>query len=203
MANSASQKYYGQGAVFGSLAYDFNNPDLYADVPLEPAAPEFPRQRPEPRTAPAPRTAPRPRRQARAEAVSRARAEAAAANRQALAPFTILGGLCVVVLLVFTMLARVQLTAVSETSAALESQLSELKVEQNRLLIDYESAFNLTEVEEYAIHVLGMQQPRDDQIYYIDSTAPDKGEVLSGDRAESVGGQEGSGILEQISAYFG
>ena len=175
MANSASQKYYGQGAVFGSLAYDFNNPDLYADVPLEPAAPEFPRQRPEPRTAPAPRT----RRQARAEAVSRARAEAAAANRQALAPFTILGGLCVVVLLVFTMLARVQLTAVSETSAALESQLSELKVEQNRLLIDYESAFNLTEVEEYAIHVLGMQQPRDDQIYYIDSTAPDKGEVES------------------------
>jgi hypothetical protein len=201
MANTASQKYYGQGAVFGSLAYDFNNPDLYADVPLEPAAPEFPRHRPEPRTAP--RTAPRTRRQARAEAVSRARAEAAAANRQALAPFTILGGLCVVVLLVFTMLARVQLTAVSEGSAALESQLSDLKVEQNRLLIDYESAFNLTEVEEYAIHVLGMQQPRDDQIYYIDSTAPDKGEVLSGDRSESVDNQESPGILEQFSAYFG
>lgn len=184
MATMDKRQRYSQSAVYGSLAYDLADP--FAAYNAGTAAPEFPYDPPmEAPARPTPRTDRRAGRRAREKAYARAQAEA---NKQAVAPFSILGVLCAAVLIVFTMMARVQLNAVADEAVALRNQLSELEVEQNRLRIDYESAFNLTEVEEYAIRHLGMQQPRNDQIYYIDSAAPDRAEILNNDRGAVSGG---------------
>lgn len=192
MATTDRSKQYSQSAIYGSLAYDLADP--FAAYNAGTAAPEFPYDspgevpaRPVPRTEP--RTDRRAKRRAQAEAFARAEAEN---NKQAIAPFAVLGVLCVAVLIVFTMVARIQLNAVADEAVSLRNQLSELKVEQNRLRIDYESAFNLTEVEEYAIRHLGMQQPRRDQIYYIDSAAPDRAEILGEDRGSL--GEDGTAV---------
>lgn len=99
-------------------------------------------------------------------------------NGQALSPVAVIGLMCSAVLLVFMLMARIQFTTVSDNAVALEQKLSDLQVEQTRLLIDYESVFNMTEIEEYATSVLGMQRPRDEQIYYLNSSVPDKAEVF-------------------------
>ena len=74
-------------------------------------------------------------------------------------------------LIVISLVARVQLSQTSAEVSALEDQYAQLQEDQTRLRIDYESAFNLTEIEDYAIHELGMQKPRSDQLYYISSRA--------------------------------
>ncbi len=74
--------------------------------------------------------------------------------------------------------AKIQLTVVTDEAVKLETQLAELELAQNRLLIDYESVFNRTEIEEYATTVLGMQRPREEQITYLNTSVPDKAVVL-------------------------
>ncbi len=165
---------YGAGAVDGSLAYDFNHPALnpeYDDPFGIGAQPE----------------------QAEWTAV-RTRSVARQRTKQSIAPVTVLGFAIAAVLLVTSILARVQLVELSATAAALETQLSELTTEQTRLQIEYESAYNLTEIEEYATSVLGMQKPTADQIYYIDTSAADKAVV--------IGEPEGDGLIERIENFI-
>ena len=50
---------------------------------------------------------------------------------------------------------------------------------QAKLRIQYESAFNMSDIENYAIQSLGMQKPKADQIFYIDTSAPDKAVVIA------------------------
>lgn len=153
---------YGQSAVYGSLAYDFSNVSVYPEQvygrPLDIPAP------PKIREKVVTKTAPRP--------------------KQYLAPTAVLGFACAAVLVVFALMAQIQLTTVSNEAAILETQLAELKVEQTKLLIGYESAFNLAEIEEYAINSLGMQKPRSDQVFYINGGAPDRAVIFEpqGDR---------------------
>ena len=136
MTRTADNRRYAQGAVYGSLAYDLSNPELYPEMEYErsfniPAPPKI-----------------------EEEVVT----QAVARTRQSIAPMSIIGFACAAVLLVFSLMAQIQLTAVSDETAQLESQLNELGVENARLLIDYESAFNLAEIEEYATMQLGMQK---------------------------------------------
>ncbi len=169
MAKRSTKEQYRRRATYGSLAYNYHGSEAY-ELP-----PEFP-EREQQRAAEE-----RFRREQRRSQEKRARQRAAAANKQAFPAFAVLGGLCVAVLLVFTMMARIQLTSVAATTADLQQQLSSLQVEQNQLRIQHEQTFNLSEVEEYALQHLGMQQPRSDQIYYIDSSVPDRAEVMGGD----------------------
>ena len=76
--------------------------------------------------------------------------------------------------------------------------------QQTRLRIDYESAFNLTEIEDYAIHELGMQKPRSDQLYYISSSdAADTAVVLDQTAAEPLSLADRFGdFLTSIVEYF-
>ena len=68
----------------------------------------------------------------------------------------------------------------------LQTQLETLKTDQNRLLINYEKAFNTTELETYATTQLGMQRARDDQVYYLDSSVPDKAVVIEAKDEDSL-----------------
>ena len=72
--------------------------------------------------------------------------------KQAIAPLAVLGFAIAAVLIVISLVARVQLSQASAEVSALEDQYAELQEQQTRLRIDYESAFNLTEIEDYAIH---------------------------------------------------
>lgn len=171
---------YGQGSVYGSLAYDFNNPELYPettfDMPAETVAP------------------PRVEQQTRAAAAPRA--------KQSVAPAAFVGYGCAAVLLVFSLMARIQLTAVADHTARMYVQLSEMKTERSKLLIAYESAFNLDQIERYAINELGMQKPGSDQIFYIDGSVPDKGVVIEPEEKED-GKFKFSELFGSLGEYFG
>ena len=184
MAATAKQN-YGRGAVYGSLAYDFNNPELYPE--------EY--SRPEPK-------APSAKPQAQTHARVRTRARHAVHTRQGIAPFSIAGILVAAFLFVTGITAQVQLFTISGESVALEAKLSELEEHQAKLRIAYESSFNLAEIEEYAITSLGMQKPTADQITYIDTSAPDKAVVIADGSGDGFVDRTAD-FLSGIGAYFG
>ena len=182
MAAAAEMK-YGQGAVFGSLAYDFDNPELYRDgsAVAQPKA--------------------RPRTETQTQTRVHTRARTAVRTKQSIAPMTLVGMLAAAFLVVVAILAQAQIVGISSQSVALEKELVQLEEQQAKLRIAYESAFNMAEIEDYAIHSLGMQKPRADQVFYIDTSSPDKAVVIAG------GGDEGfvdrvSDYLSGLIAYF-
>lgn len=196
---------YGQKMVYGSLAYDFSNTSLAEEIPFEPEyEPEY-----EQEYYPEYEQQYEPDYETEREAFDAAQeqeqtaAETAPRHTQAIAPVSILGFACAAVLMVFMLISYIHLIEVSEASVALESQLSELELERTRLLIDYESAFNLTSIEEYATGVLGMQKPRSDQVFYIDGSSPDKAEIISsGEKKNSILAVFDE-LLTSVKEYFG
>ena len=176
MAAAAAKRAYGQGAVFGSLAYDFDNPELYRD--------EYTTAQPKAR----------PRTQTQTKTRVRTRARAAAHTKQSIAPATLAGMLAAAFLVVVAILAQAQIVGISSVSVALEQELAQLEEQQAKLRIAYESAFNMAEIEDYAIHMLGMQKPRADQIFYIDTSSPDKAVVIANG--------ESAGFVDRVSDYL-
>lgn len=179
MAEATSRKRRYERTVYGSLAYDLTAEEFFPDSTYE--EPEI---------------------FSRPEVEEEVRVRAVPRVQQALAPTAILGFACAAVMLVFTLMAQIQLTQISDETMGLQTALSELELEQTRLLIDYESAFNLTEIEEYATGVLGMQKPRSDQVFYVDGSAPDKAEVLG--KAEEGGSltDRFSDLLTSLGDFF-
>ncbi len=181
MAAAAAKRKYGQGAVYGSLAYDFNNPELYRE--------EY--------TTAQPKARPRTQTQTRV----RTRARTAVHTRQSIAPLSLVGMLAAAFLLVIAILAQAQMVGISSKSVELQKELSQLEEQQDKLRIAYESAFNIAEIEDYAIRSLGMQKPRADQIFYIDTSSPDKAVVIAGNRNDSYVDRV-SDFLSGIVEYF-
>ena len=174
MAAAAVKKTYGQGAVYGSLAYDFDNPELYGG--------EY--------TTAQPKARPRVQTQTRV----RTRARNVVHTKQSIAPMSIVGMLAAAFLVVVAILAQAQIVGISSASVTLQKELAQLEEQQAKLRIAYESAFNMAEIEDYAIHSLGMQKPRADQIFYIDTSSPDKAVVIAG--GENVG------FVDKVSDYL-
>lgn len=172
--------------VSGSLAYDFTA------VPSWPERGWGPRRDEEKVVIPA-----APRTQERVAAGARVK------SRQTVSPAAVLGFLCAAILLVFTLMAKIQLTEVTDQAVMLETRLAELETEQARLLIEYESAFNFTEIEEYATNMLGMQRPREEQMIYLHSAVPDKAVVLnsSAEKDKSLS-EEIAEVFDFIGEYF-
>lgn len=171
------------GYNYGSVAYDYARPMPYnegADIPARRQV-----------VIPAP-----PKTREKAETAARA------VPKQAVAPFAIIGTACCAIMLIFTLMAKIQLTEITNQSAQLEQQLSQLKVSQDRILINYEKAFNLTEIEGYATSTLGMQRPRDEQVFYLDNSVPDKAVIIK-DKANKDGlGERIINTLKSVGEYF-
>lgn len=183
MAVPVKNPRYGESATYGSLAYDYGK-TVRTQGRIE---------RPVDRQIIIP-AAPRIREEA---AVS-----AEVKTRQSVAPMAVVGYICAAVLVVFSLMAKVQLTEITDHAASLEQQLEDLKVSQNRLLIEYEKAFNMTEIEEYATSKLGMQRPRDEQIFYLDSTVPDKAVIFDNKKKDDGFSSRIKNALSFISEYF-
>lgn len=183
MTASTKNAKYNASPVYGSLAYDYGKAGTYRekmDRPVE--------------------------RQVIIPAPPKIREQAAAATqvktKQGIAPLAILGYACAAILVIFSLMAKIQLTEVTDTSAQLETQLTDLNVAQNRLLINYEKAFNLTEIEEYATAQLGMQRPREEQVFYLENTVPDKAVIISSSENNDSFADRVFDALASISEYF-
>ena len=151
MASPASRK-RNTARMDGNAAYDLRSTAaeeyLYSTAPVD--LPHAPR----PTETVVPESAPRP--------------------KQAIAPMAVLGFAIAAVLIVFSLVARVQLSQASAQVSALEDQYAELQEQQTRLRIDYESAFNLTEIAKAAQRsaLLHQQQRRRG---YGGGSGPDRG----------------------------
>ena len=175
---------YGQNAVSGSLAYDFDNPELYREIEYGLPLPFD--------TPPAEAEQAQPQEQEQEEAIPQTRTRARA--KQSVAPAAVLGILVAAAMFVIAIMAQIQLTGLSSERVELEAELRDLQTENARLQIAYESAFNLTEIEEYAVTELGMQKPGADQITYIDTSSPDRAVVIN-DKA-------GDGFVDRLSDFL-
>ena len=180
------------GAVDGTLAYDFSSP-LY--IPQEETVVERPRHRTREK-----------RRVIEPEWVKEEAHEsmrAIARTMQGVSPVSILGVACVVVLFVMILLAQIQLVNISSEASALEAQIETLEAEHTKLTVEYEAVFNLKEVEDYAVGVLGMQEVREDQIYYLTNvTSADRAVVISEEHSSmfKLGLED---MLSSFRSYFG
>lgn len=129
------------------------------------------------------------------QSAERAKARAVAVSKQSIAPGSIVGFLLVAVLLVFLLFTHIKVAQISEETANLKTQASELQLERTRLQIEYESVFNFKELESYAMSELGMQKPRENQMFYVNSFASDKAVVMGGE-TNSIG------LLDRLSDTF-
>lgn len=174
------------GAVDGTLAYDFSQP---AYLPPEEVYETPGRQAP-------------PREAVWVREDVREKVQTVVRSRQGFSPLAVAGVLCVVVLLVLTLIAQIQLVNISDESAALEAQIAELKEERDKLTIEYETVFNLKDVEEYAVGVLGMQEPTDEQIYYLTGVSSADKAVIVTDDTGSMFALGMEDLLASVKAYF-
>ena len=82
------------------------------------------------------------------------------------------------VLLIFSLLERVELIRQNDVNLELRAELREMREENRRLAIEYEYAVNMTELEKYAKNELGMLS--------IAQIVPEKIEVETQDKALSL-----------------
>lgn len=179
------------GAVDGTQAYDFSHPGLYREEEYYGEPAERPRRR----------ERSQPREWVKEDVRTRIRANTAAKNAQGVPVLSILGVAVAAVLLAMTLLAQIRLTDVSYSAARLEEQIEALETQQDKLTVEYETIFNLRDVEQIAVDELGMQEPMNEQIYYLTGVASaDKAEVVTDDGADmfSLGLAD---IFRSIRAY--
>jgi len=166
--------------VNDSLAYDLSRQSQTAE-----------RYSTAPQVKPRPQSRPRPQQAARA-----------AFRVMAVAPAAVVLFAVAVVLWIFTLQARTEITQVQRDVYRLESELRAVDQVQDELEIQYESAFNFTQLEDYAVRTLGMQRPRDEQIYLLSHSAEDHA-VAVAERARSNGLVDRlDDVLSDFLAYF-
>ena len=181
------------GAVDGTQAYDFSYPGLYVDEEIY--------DEPEKRR-PARKARPQPREWIKEDVRTRIRERTAPKHAQGVPVLSLVGAAVAVVLVTMMLLAQIRLTDVSYSAAELEDQIAQLELERDKLTVEYETIFNLKDVEAYAVDYLGMQEPMNEQVYYLTGVASaDKAVVITKDDTDlfSVGLAD---ILSSIKAYF-
>lgn len=130
------------------------------------------------------------------------RTEKKAVSRQGISLFAIAGWASVAVLAVALLMSYIELNTIANQSYELRSQLEELEMEETRLMIEYESTFQLDEVEEYAINMLGMVRADDDQVKYLDNRAEDQAIVLAENNVSVGFSAKLKSFFTSIAEYF-
>lgn len=182
-----TQAHYAAKAVSGTSALD---PRYYARygaaVPAEqPRRPrQSPQRRPKPQAAPkpAPRVAPKEKR------------------GHSVSLFAVFGFMTVAVMLVFVLLLQIRYEEVRSEAVQLQAQLQELTELERRLRIEYEDAFDVTRVEDYATNVLGMTKPAStSRAGTIQAPALDRAQVVAENAPEQ---SRLSAFISSVLAYF-
>ena len=159
-----------------SMAYDLSRPSQDT-MRYSTAAPQLqPKQKP--RTRPQAQPALRP-----------------AFRVMSVAPAAVAIFLAGLVIWIFSLQLRTQITEVQQEIYRLESELRTVEQVQDELEIEYESAFNFTKLEDYAVTTLGMQRPRDEQIYYLSHESEDHAVAVL-ERSRS------NGLVDRLDDFF-
>jgi cell division protein FtsB len=162
--------------LFGNLAY--NNA-------AETAVPEteFPNQRREiPKDEPEQNNIGSEKTRTREKVHLGAKANVKPKTRQYIPFFAVMGTLLVSFVMIKLLNSYISLTRLSNESAQLELQITEMEKKQAKLEIQYESAFNLEQVEKYAMAELGMVKAGNEQKVYVNNRLDDKAVILSNAR---------------------
>ena len=166
-----------------SMAYDLSRPSQDT-MRYSTAAPQL-QPKPRPQTRPQAQPAPRP-----------------AFRVMSVAPAAVVLFLAALVLWIFSLQVRTQITQAQREVYRLESELRAVEQVQDELEIEYESAFNFTKLEDYAVTTLGMQRPRDEQIYYLSHESEDHAvAVLERSRSNGLVDRLDD-FLSELLAYF-
>ncbi len=123
------------------------------------------------------------------------RSKTKAASRQGISLFAVAGWACIAVLAVALIMSYMELNTIANQSYEMKAELEELQAEETRLMIEYESTFQLDSIEEYATNMLGMVRADNGQIVYLDNRAEDQAVVLDSSSA-------GSGISAALKSFF-
>lgn len=163
--------------TYGSVAYA---PDWRGNTVPAPEREEV--LRPRPHVRPKERTLARPRVQVR--------------QAGKVSPFAVLGFLCVGVLTVLLLMSCVRLAVVSDETAQLRTQLTQLKAEEARLLTQYELAYDLQAIEAQMLADGTMVKPSSNQMVVLDLSEPDNVVVYSQESGSP-------GVLDKLGDLFG
>ena len=166
-----------------SMSYDLSRPSQDT-MRYSTAAPQLqPKQ--QPKTRPQVQSAPRP-----------------AFRVMSVAPTAVVLFLIALVIWTFSLQVRTQITQAQQEVYRLESELRAVEQVQDELEIEYESAFNFTKLEDYAVTTLGMQRPRDEQIYFLSHESEDHAvAVLERSRSNGLVDRLDD-FLSELLAYF-
>ena len=166
-------------ATFGNVAYDLNrSTEAYVDVPVE--RPEY-----------KPEVDKKTRTKTRAHAVSAVSVVSAVAI------------ILAIVLIVLNLLSYAMLAEISKVTTRAESKYLTLQQEKAKLLVKYEQTFNMNEVEDYAINVMGMTRPTASQKVQVETTRSDKAVVYTYEK-EDAGNfvTDMANFISSLFAYF-
>lgn len=159
-----------------SMAYDLSRPSQDT-MRYSTAAPQL-QPKPRPQTRPQAQPAPRP-----------------AFRVMSVAPAAVVLFLAALVLWIVSLQVRTQITQAQREVYRLESELRAVEQVQDELEIEYESAFNFTKLEDYAVSTLGMQRPRDEQIYFLSHSSEDHAVAVL-ERSRS------NGLVDRLDDFF-
>lgn len=81
-------------------------------------------------------------------------------------------------LMIKGLFVRIELAEQSDKIAAAKQELSQIKEENRRLRIEYETKTELDEIEDYAKNILGMQRGGESRTEKIDTETQDKAIVI-------------------------
>ncbi len=109
--------------------------------------------------------------------------------------FAVLGSAVLAVLTVCVLLANAMLTQLTDEQAQLQERYAELMEENRILTVQYEMAFNMNELEEYATVELGMVKPVASQLVMLPDYTEDRVVILD----ENLGRRD---FAHQIGEFF-
>ena len=112
------------------------------------------------------------------ESIPAVRSEPAVSKAHGISLFTAFGAVFAAVLMIFVVLAHINLNEVTNETVRLDAQLVKLTDRESKLGIAYESVIDMKEVERYARDVLGMSKPDSNQVAIVQNNAQDKAEII-------------------------
>ncbi len=174
--------------LYGNAAYNFGTA-----APAE--APVFPERE---REVPRPEAIPRPAEQELVHTGVKAEPR----SKVQISLFVLVFTPVLLLSAVLLLFSYMKLNTLSDQSAGLASQLQELKTDQTRLQIKYESTFDLAEVETYAKTVLGMVKAGADQTTFVRSTEGDRAQVLTEQSWFADWERKLDSLARRLQAYF-
>ncbi len=176
-------------AIYGSEAYDLDRVHGSAlpeeEVYEEPSSQERIQQRLDER--------------ARARAQAKVQTEAAS-QTFGIPVLAIVGVLVVAALMITVLMGYIRLAQISGETSRVRSSIAQLEERQEILEINYETTFNMEEIESYAVNILGMSRGLD-ELYTGGVILADRAQILAEDETAGLGARI-VGFLKSLPEYF-